>query len=329
MGYLISNDYLVLIQDANLQQIITSTPRIRVEAENAAQAEAISYLRQKYDTTLELKDTTVWDFTAPYSAYDRVYLDASAYVAANTYNTNDLTLYSGNVYQCLNDSVTGTFNPSNWLLLGAQYDVYYALPPYSIFDLYNVYNVGDKVFYKGNVYTCLVNTPLLDHETGLQYRLIANLPYQNVFPDDPQAGTNYWHLEDAYIIPANTDINNESVWSTSDNRDQQLRQKLCEITLFHLHKRIAPRNIPQLRIDAYMGAENDRAIVNGEIRYPVYSALGWLQACARGEITPNLPLLQPKQGNRIRFGGNVKNINSYDVLIIFGIWKIIAIYTAI
>lgn len=311
MGYLIPYDYLVLIQDANLQQIITSTPRIRIEAENAAQAEAISYLRQKYDTTLELKDTTVWDFTAPYSALDRVYLDASTYVPASTYNTNDLTLYSGNVYQCLENGVTGAFNVTKWDLLGAQYDVYYSLPPYSYFDLYKVYEVGDKVFYKNNVYTCLVGTVLLDHETGLQYRLTQNLPYANVFPDDPQSGAAYWSLDEAYIVPAATAINNEAFWSATDNRDQQLRQKLCEITLFHLHKRIAPRNIPQLRIDAYMGAENDRSIVDGEIRYPVYSALGWLQACARGEVTPNLPLLQPKQGNRIRFGGNVKNINSY------------------
>lgn len=311
MGYLIPNDYLKLIQDVNFQQIITSNDRIRKDAELAAQAEAVSYLKQKYDTTFELKELNVWDFTSPYSAYDRVYLDASVYVNNSTYNIGDLCLNNGGVYQCNTNGTTGTFNIGNWDILGSQYDIYYALPPYSIFDLYNVYNVGDKVFYKQNVYTCLVNTPLLDHETGLQYRLQQNLPYQNVFPDDPQAGANYWHLEEAYLVPAGTDINNGAFWSATDNRDQQLVQKFCEITLFHLHKRIAPRNIPQLRIDAYMGAEADRNVVNGEIRYPVYSALGWLQACGRGEITPNLPMFNPKQGQRIRFGGNIRNINSY------------------
>lgn len=311
MGYLIFSDYAPLIQDANFLQILSANDRIRTDSEKAAQAEAISFLRQKYDTTFELKDLTIWDKTAPYSAYDRVYLDANAYVNNFTYNIGDLALHNGSIYECNTNGTTGTWSDAKWDLLGLQYDIYYALPPFSPFILTNVYNVGDKVFYKENVYTCLVNTPLLDHETGLQYRLQQNLPYQNVFPDDPQAGTNYWHLEESYIVPAGTDINNEAFWSATDNRDQQMKQKFCEITLFHLHKRIAPRNIPQLRIDAYMGAESDRSVVNGEIRYPLYSALGWLQASARGEVTPALPLLQPKQGQRVRWGGDIKNINSY------------------
>lgn len=311
MAYLIANDYLVLISDANLAQIITSNVNVRLSAEQAAQSEAISFLRQKYDVSKEFRDTTVWDRTAPYSANDRVYLNADNYVSTQTYNIGNLVLQSGNVYSCNTDGTTGTFNSNFWDLLGKQYDVYYALLPYSEFLLSKVYEVGDNVYWNGNTYTCLIATPLLDHETGLQYRIESNIPYANVFPDDEKQGAIYWKNNGAYLIPADTDINNEGFWSSTDNRDSQLVQKFCEITLFHLHKRIAPRNIPQLRIDAYMGAEGDRSVVNGEIRYPVYSALGWLQACGRGEITPNLPLLQPKQGQRIRWGGNVRNINSY------------------
>ena len=311
MAYLIPADYLKLINDANFAQIINSDERIRTDAEKAAQAEAISFLRQKYDVSLEFKDLVVWNRTMPYSAWDRVYLDASTYVSGDTYNTYDLCLHNGGVYQCNAAGTTGTFNISNWDILGKQYDIYYALPPFNAFILTNVYNAGDKVFYKNHIYTCLVATPLLDHETGLQYRIESNLPYQNVFPDDPQAGVTHWKDEGAYLVSGGTDINNEAFWSATDNRDAQMVQKFCEITLFHLHKRIAPRNIPQLRIDAYMGAENDRSVVSGEIRYPVYSALGWLQACGRGEITANLPLIQPKTGQRIRFGGAIRNINSY------------------
>ena len=32
---------------------------------------------------------------------------------------------------------------------------------------------------------------------------------------------------------------------------------------------------------------------------------------ARGEITLRLPLIQPKSGSRIRYGGNTKSINNY------------------
>ena len=68
---------------------------------------------------------------------------------------------------------------------------------------------------------------------------------------------------------------------------------VIDITLFHLHSRIAPRNIPDLRKDRYV------------------NAVQMLQAYARGEMTTKLPLIQPKSGARIRFGGNIKNINSY------------------
>ena len=311
MGYLIANDYLKLIQDANLQQIISSNDRIRKDAELAAQAEVVSYLRQKYDTTAELKDLNKWDKTQPYSALDRVYLDASTYSTSSTYNLGELVVYSGSVYECLNNGTTGTWNASNWLLIGAQYDIYYALTPYSEFGVYKVYNKGEKVFFKNKVYSCLVETTALVHEYALQYRLTQNIPLQNVFPDDELEGATHWYFESDYLVDAGTDINNAAYWAAVDNRDQQLVQKFVEITLFHLHKRIAPRNIPQLRIDAYMGAEADKSVVSGEIRYPVYSALGWLQACARGEITPSLPIIQPKQGQRIRWGGSIRNINSY------------------
>jgi hypothetical protein len=36
-----------------------------------------------------------------------------------------------------------------------------------------------------------------------------------------------------------------------------------------------------------------------------------LKAVGKGDVTANLPLLKPAQGSRIRYGGNVKNINSY------------------
>jgi len=80
---------------------------------------------------------------------------------------------------------------------------------------------------------------------------------------------------------------------TGTDRDQQLLSTVVDIALFHLHKRISPRNIPQQRQMAY-----DRAI-------------DWLKMCAYGDITPNLPKISPTQGMRIRYGGQPKNINNY------------------
>ena len=292
MAYLTPADYLRLIQDANLSQIITSNVAVQSGAELAAQAEAISYLRQKYDVSKEFKDTLLWDPTAPYSAGDRVYLNAATYLPANSYAVGALTLFNGSVYLCI-IAATGVFAPASWQLLGPQYSIFYALNPFTPFNLGGFYNVGDKVFWAGNIYTCLVQTPVIGHETGIQYYQTNQIPYANIFPDDPTQGSSYWAFVENYIVPGGTAIDNAAFWSGSDNRDQQMIMYFVDITLYHLHARIAPRNVPELRIQRYEAAIN------------------WLTMCAKGEITPNLPVLQPKSGGRIRFGGQIRNINSY------------------
>ena len=59
--------------------------------------------------------------------------------------------------------------------------------------------------------------------------------------------------------------------------------------------RIAPNNIPQLRENNY--------------NY----AIDWLKQAGGQDnaITADIPLLQPKQGGRIRWGSNTRNINIY------------------
>jgi phage gp36-like protein len=76
-------------------------------------------------------------------------------------------------------------------------------------------------------------------------------------------------------------------------RDPQLLAYIIDIALFHLHSRIAPRNVPELRQTRY---EN---------------AVAWLKMCAYGDVTPKLEVITPAQGNRIRYGGNTKNTNQY------------------
>lgn len=80
---------------------------------------------------------------------------------------------------------------------------------------------------------------------------------------------------------------------TGADRDPQLLAYIIDIALFHLHSRIAPRNIPEIRKDRY---EN---------------AISWLKMCAFGDVTPKLTPKDPKQGSRIRYGGNTKNTNIY------------------
>lgn len=310
MSYLILSDFSALIQDVNLNQIIESDFSVLQTAIDNAVDEAKSHLRQKYDVSLEFSDTENWEKTASYNAYDRVYLDADAYVDANTYAVGDLTIFQGKVY-IANTITTGVFASGDWDKLGLQYQLFYAIYPKPLFDLDKIYKKGDEVYWNGKTYTNLQPSIIPTHDMVLQERIIRP-NYINVFPDDTINGLLAWGAGTTYTVPANTDILDTTYWIKGDNRDSEMIQKTIDITLYHLHARIAPRNIPALRINRYKGEEADRVLKNtGDIVYPVYSALGWLQSCSRGFITPNLPLIQPKEGSRIRYGGNVKQINSY------------------
>jgi len=294
MSYLIAKDYSVSIQDINISQIIQSDETIRMRAQLAGEAEAQSYLKQKYFIDREFAALLPWSYGITYKGLDRFYLDATAYSATALYALHSLTLNAGKVYICSTAiTVVEVFTPAHWTLLGNQYDIFFAQLPYPEFLYSAYYNKGDVVFWNDKNYTCQVTTPLLSHDTVLQYRNLQNIPLLNPAPDDVQQGLAVWGTGTLYSVPAGTLPTNTTYYILFDPRDAQMVLYLCDIVLFHLHSRIAPRNIPDIRVKRYD------------------AAIEWLKMCATGEVTPNLPLIQPKQGNRLRYGGSVRNINSY------------------
>ena len=294
MSYLIAKDFNKQIQSDNLNQVIGGDTSILSAAQLTAFEEAKSYLVQKYDTTAEFQDLNVWVQSNIYSPRNRVYLNPPAYNQANTYALGVYCLNGTLVYKCTTAiTVAEPFNAAHWLLVGSQYDIYNAIYPYPLFTYSKQYALNDQVYWNGKIYTCLIATQPLGQSSAIQYYQYQNLPYSNVAPDNVNNGAQYWGVGTAYSVPANTDILNTTYWAAGDNRSQQMVTTVVDIALYHLHSRISPRNIPDLRVKRY-----DEAIK-------------WLIKCAKGEVTPNLPILQPQQGGRIRYGGNIKNVNSY------------------
>jgi phage gp36-like protein len=175
----------------------------------------------------------------------------------------------------------------------ANWNIYNVGTPVTLFRYEGLYSVGTQVFWKNKVYTCKIQSQVPDHTTALQYHTIQSIPFNNVAPDDTLNGLQYWGIGVAYAVAAGTPLTETFYWKKEDNRDLQMVMYLCDVALFHLHSRIAPRNIPEIRVKRYD------------------SAISWFHMCAKGEVTPELPLLAPIQGTRIRFGGVIKNINSY------------------
>lgn len=292
MGYLRSRDYDKQIQQDNLSQIISNDPGIRLLAEAAAEEECISYLIQKYDTDKEFNGVVVWSPLYAYDVEQLVELNYPVYSPANSYLPDDLITYNGYCYICANPT-TGAFVVSDWTIIGVLYDLFYAVGPCPTFNLTQIYNTGDRVFWKGNYYTCIISTFPPSQNDLLQLGQYQNVPNLNIFPDDVKNGLQYWGAPTAYVVSAGTLPNTPLYWTKGDNRSQQLVMTVVDVTLYHVHSRIAPRNIPQLRQDRY-----DRAI-------------DWLNKANAGKVTAKITKIQPAQGRAIRFGGNIKNINTY------------------
>lgn len=85
--------------------------------------------------------------------------------------------------------------------------------------------------------------------------------------------TFYTCIEDA---PAGTSLTNTTYFEEGDARDQKLIEVIMTISLYHLHKRLSPNNIPDFRRISYDGdGDADRM-----------SAIKWLTMVQNGEINP-------------------------------------------
>lgn len=311
-SFIFFGDYSRAIQSDNLMQIIGNDYSVLDSVQRLAMDEVKSFIKSKYNLKA-LAPISEHNPSNTYLAGKTVYLNAKQYSSRSTYAIGDQVVNNGNVYSCNTTiSVVESFNSAKWDLIGKQYDIYYAVNPAEEFDYLNVYIKGDTVFYKDKVYTCQTGTRVLDHQAQINIGVQSESNINNIFPDDPQQGVIYWGHGVSYSVTANTLITDETYWTLGDNRDQKLLQACIDIVLYHLHARIAPRNIPDIRVTRYMGEPSDRMTKGQRILYPITSALGWLQAIEIGtDITPSMPENQPKTGNRILRGGNFKNTNSY------------------
>lgn len=324
MGYLRLQDYYnKRIQQAQLNQITQNRDAVRISCEIEAVAQATSYLVQRYDLAEELTDTAVFSSNLVFKPKDRFELNALDYNPLNTYTAGQTTLYQGNVYYCKNNiTVPEAFNLNNWTLIGAQYDLFYVDIPYSYYDYKVLYNVGDRIFYKGKIYKCLIsnsNLSPLDPDNGREYWGVGySIIFTGYYPFNTPNDLNAYNNVTSYVLADKVNYNgvayvciqpNTGVlpdvgfsywcpigWVKGDNRSQQLVPILLDLSLRKIHNLIAPNNVPQVREDNY-----DMAIQ-------------WLKEAGgqNNAITADIPLLQPLQGKRIRWGSSTpKNENSY------------------
>lgn len=261
-----------MIQVDNLSQIIGSDFTVLSHAESAAQTEIVSYLSQKYDTEKEFTDTTLYAYGVTHYAKDRIYIDAPAYSATSLYDLDDMVLYGGYVYRCTTAiTVAEAWNAAHWTVIGLQYAIFYGTNPANDWVYTTEYEKDDVVFFNNKTYT-------------------ATQPNNGLQPDENVAA---WGAGVAYTIGGNVHPTNKTKWTAGDNRNPQMVQKMIDVVLYHIHSRIAPRNIPELRVKRYD------------------DAISWLKSCAKGDyITASLTKFQPNTGARSRWGSRLPKQNN-------------------
>jgi hypothetical protein len=264
------NDYARIVQSDNLLQIIESNQQTKLDVEQSAQSEMISYLTQRYIVNQIFTDTKVFDVTATYNGKQLVEWTASAFSAATVYTTGQYVLQAGYIYKSIAGSAAHAFAANEWTQICLDKTLFYVTLPEDEYNNTTTYAIGDKVYYNNIEYTCLIST-------------VGILP----------TNTQFWSVGSAYTLTA-TYPDDDTKWTEGDNRNQQIVMYLLDITLYHLHSRINPRNIPDLRKERYDG---NNATQNG-------GAIAWMKRVASGDITADLPQILPEQGLSIRWGNS-------------------------
>jgi hypothetical protein len=272
------NDYARVIQADSLSQIIESNQQTKLDVEQSAQSEMIGYLTQRYITNQIFTDTKLFDIAATYNGKQLVEWTALAFSATTVYTTGQYVLQAGYIYKSIAGSTAHAFLPAEWTQICLDKTLFYSIYPNAEYSNVTTYSVGNIVYYNNIQYTCTVSC-------------VGILPTNNQF----------WASGAAYTVTA-IYPDNTTKWQQGDNRNQQIVMYLLDITLYHLHSRINPRNVPDLRKERYDG--NSPTQSGG--------AIAFLKRVASGDVTADLPQILPQQGMSIRYGSAVaKQTNSY------------------
>jgi phage gp36-like protein len=260
--FLNARDYAQLIKSDKLDTVISGDTAILRQAEMSAQSEMESYLMQRYKTSLVFSPVYDYDENITFTFLSRIFLNAPSYNFGVSYPVDTFISFQDKVYKANTTTSTGNFDPLEWDLIGDEAFYYLDAP---LWGTGNTYQIGEVVKIERTYY-------------------IATQVNQNIRPNGANGATAWGE-----IAGLNGEIPVSSpYWIKGDSRPAHIVMRLIDLTLYHLHSRINPRNIPEFRI-----ARRDEAIE-------------WLKMIAKGSITTDLPLVLPEQGSNIVWGSQPK-----------------------
>ena len=335
--FLTFDDYNTLIKQDDLSQILGSkegqpftgdSKATLLEVEQVSQEEISSYIRGRYIVDQIFAPTQDFSTGSTYFGKNLVVYKEPIFNTGTTYNAGQRCSYLDNIYECISGSTAGDFPNTaatefNFIVENEQF--FYANLPCQEYNINTNYIQNTLVWFEDNIYKAKQNiigtNPAQSQNLELRYGIPSVQGYLGIYNDTgisgvgipnpvPNVNTNFWQLYNGQVsswfsgttyyfsgqVPTNT-----TYWTQGDNRNPQVKMYLIDIILYHLHSRINPRNIPELRAIRY----------DGDTPQQNTGAIGWLKNIEKGKVNLNCPEIEPAQGGNIRFGSYPKASNWY------------------
>ena len=327
-GFIRKKDFYNQVQESILNVITGSEDDFLQNSYDEAKEEVASYIRHRYDIQRAMAAIREYSTTAYYNIGDLVEWSETAYDATSTYATGDRVSYSDNIYEANQDINTPeAFDSAKWDLLAENESLYIAkignnnqLPSTAFaYDDSNTQKTGGYDLIKG---WDRANKTLYFLRDGDIIRIFDSASDRT---DKIESIGEFVYDEDSIDLPLQVDITPVSTdtaelggsiqivgfitdgytwevsasnyWESGDNRNAKLKQLLIDILLYHIHARIQPRNIPEIRIQRYDGGTERQTA----------GAIGYLKDVQRGLVQMDLPLYyEEEKGQRVMYGSASK-----------------------
>lgn len=318
MSFLRKKDYYHLIQQDNLDVIISADDTFLTECERVAQEEIESMIRHRYNPSMIFIEVKTFDYAVSYFYGDQIEYSEDDYIPTSTYDTDDRCSYSGYVYKAKEDGVTGTWDATKW----TQVCINESLWNVKGTSVGNYPDENTVVYTEGNYITNAENltgwdgseiffkkfsnneiriyATALDRTADVSVIARATYPERGLsLPQSLQINSEEYLSGEVTLknfIPDDTEfsVKKEKNFILGDIRNQLIKTYNIDIALYHAHSRINPRNIPDLRV-----SRRDEAY-------------DWLKRIAKGSITPDLPIYSDEsRGQETEWGSEEKQTHSY------------------
>lgn len=330
--FLNNNDYLGIVTEEALEQLIRGNEIRLAQAEEAAEASILEYLSENYEVEAALqvgKDLLPYNpqITYPVGAHfyidDKIYKstrvihgrkspstaiywqeiedympnesEIQQYTQRGTYMPGDLVRFTNKIFQCLE------YNGLDYNNVRIPGTVCWGQVETSEWIANQPYNPWDVVAYEGKFYTLMVETvddidwsvnPYDNDDWGL----IGS--YDPEYNDYKFSNTEYVECDGAVFIPwvqPNADELKEGYNITEDDpRHPNLKKHILRLAVYELHKLISPTNISSSRITDYE------------------TSIMWLRDASRLRINPQIPRKLDDQNKPVADFATATYMRDYD-----------------